>query len=276
MDKKIELFRQLLEVKRYSINSIETYVNAFRQFLLHFKGQDVDVLSERQIEQYINVQVTERKISVSYQKQLVAAVKFWYNGVLGKNLQLDYLYPDRPEFKIPKVFSQQDIKAMLNVCENIKHKAILATIYSCGLRLSELTNLMIKDIDSTQMTVTIRQGKGNRDRVVVLSEKLLLLLRDYFVEYKPKEYLFEGQSGGKYSERSVQQVLKQTLAKAKINKEGSVHTLRHSYATHLIEQGTDIRFVQELLGHKNIKTTLIYTHLTDATKRKIKSPLYNL
>lgn len=276
MDKKIELFRQLLEVKRYSINSIETYVNAFRQFLLHFKGQDVDVLSERQIEQYINVQVTERKISVSYQKQLVAAVKFWYNGVLGKNLQLDYFYPDRPEFKIPKVFSQQDIKAMLNVCENIKHKAILTTIYSCGLRLSELTNLMIKDIDSTQMTITIRQGKGNRDRVVVLSEKLLLLLRDYFVEYKPKEYLFEGQSGGKYSERSVQQVLKQTLAKAKINKEGSVHTLRHSYATHLIEQGTDIRFVQELLGHKNIKTTLIYTHLTDATKRKIKSPLDNL
>ncbi len=135
---------------------------------------------------------------------------------------------------------------------------------------------MIKDIDSTQMTVTIRQGKGNRDRVVMLSEKLLLLLRDYFVEYKPKEYLFEGQSGGKYSERSVQQVLKQTLAKAKINKEGSVHTLRHSYATHLIEQGTDIRFVQELLGHKNIKTTLIYTHLTDATKRKIKSPLDNL
>lgn len=135
MDKKIELFRQLLEVKRYSINSIETYINAFRQFLLHFKGQDVDALSERQIEQYINVQVTERKISVSYQKQLVAAVKFWYNGVLGKNLQLDYFYPDRPEFKIPKVFSQQDIKAMLNVCENIKHKAILATIYSCGLRL---------------------------------------------------------------------------------------------------------------------------------------------
>lgn len=124
MDKKIELFRQLLEVKRYSINSIETYVNAFRQFLLHFKGQDVDVLSERQIEQYINVQVTERKISVSYQKQLVAAVKFWYNGVLGKNLQLDYLYPDRPEFKIPKVFSQQDIKAMLNVCENIKKQEI--------------------------------------------------------------------------------------------------------------------------------------------------------
>lgn len=276
MDKKTALFIQLLEVKRYSSNSIETYVNAFRQFLMYFKNVDVDVLTEKQIEQYINLQVTERGISVSYQKQLVAAIKFWYNGVLGKNISLDYLYPDRGEFKIPMVFSQEEIKKILEVCENLKHKAILATIYSCGLRLSELTNLKIKDVDSSAMTVTVRQGKGNRDRVVVLSEKLLVLLRDYFKEYKPKEYLFEGQTGGKYSERSVQQVLKQILVKAKINKQGSVHTLRHSYATHLIEQGTDIRFVQELLGHKSIKTTLIYTHLTDATKRKIKSPLDNL
>lgn len=126
------------------------------------------------------------------------------------------------------------------------------------------------------MTVTIRQSKGNRDRVVMLSEKLLELLRKYFIEHKPKKYLFEGQSSGKYSERSVQQILKQTLDKAKISKKGSVHTLRHSYATHLIEQGTDMRFVQELLGHKSIKTTMIYTHLTDSTKRQIKSPFDNL
>lgn len=276
MDKKIAVFMQLLEVKRYSSSSIETYTNAFRQFLMHFKGQDVDVLNENQIEQYINLQVTERKISVSYQKQLVAAIKFWYIHILRRDIRLDYLYPDRPEFKIPVVFSQQEIKKMLHVCQNIKHKAILATIYSCGLRLSELTRLMIKDVNSSAMSVTARQGKGNRDRVVVLSEKLLVLLRDYFIAYKPKEYLFEGQAGGKYAERSVQQVLKQALVKANIKTKGSVHTLRHSYATHLIEQGTDIRFVQELLGHKSIKTTLIYTHLTDATKRKIKSPLDNL
>src|SRR5690554_6064964 len=276
MDKKLAIFRQLLEVKRYSTNSIETYTNAFRQFLMHFKGQDVDRLNERQIEQYINLQVSERKISISYQKQLVAAIKFWYIHILGRNISLDYLYPDRPEFKIPVVFSQQEIKKLLKVSENIKHKAILATIYSCGLRLSELTHLMIKDVDSSAMTVTVRQGKGNRDRVVVLSEKLLVLLREYFIAYKPKEYLFEGQDGGKYAERSVQQVLKQTLVKANIKTKGSVHSLRHSYATHLIEQGTDIRFVQELLGHKSIKTTLIYTGLTDLTKRKIKSPLDNL
>ena len=272
MEKKIELFIQLLQIKRYSTNSIETYVNAFRQFLMYFKEHDIDVLTEKQIEQYINLQVTEKNISVSYQKQLVAALKFWYIHILNKKMQLNYLYPDRPEYKIPIVFSQHEVKRLLAVSENIKHKAILATIYSCGLRLSELTNLTIKDIDSMLMLVTIRQSKGNRDRTVVLSEKLLVLLRNYFVEYKPKEYLFEGHKNRKYSNRSVQQILKQTLSKAKINKNASVHTLRHSYATHLLEQGTDVRFVQELLGHKNIKTTLIYTHLTDATKRNIKSP----
>lgn len=276
MNDKIQLFKQLLEVKRFSSNSMNTYVNAFRQFLLHFHDDDIDKLSEKQIEQYINIQVIQKKISASYQKQLVASIKFWFIHILGRKIQLDYLYPDRSEFKIPNIFSQQDIKKILSTCENIKHKSILATIYACGLRLSELTNLMIRDIDSSAMTVTVRHGKGNRDRVIVLSEKLLILLRFYFKSYKPKSYLFEGQGGGKYSERSVQLILKQTLLKANINKPGSVHTLRHSYATHLIEQGTDIRFVQELLGHKNIKTTLIYTHLTDGAKRKIKSPLDNL
>jgi len=276
MDKKIDLFVQLLQVKRYSTSSIETYVNAFRQFLTHFINADVDLLNKKQIEHYINFMVTDRKISVSYQKQLVAAIKFWYQDVLGKKMQLDYLYPDRGEFKIPVVFSQAEVKLILENSENLKHKAILATVYSCGLRVSELTNLKITDIDSNTMTVTIRQSKGNRDRVVVLAEKLLVLLREYFKEYKPKDYLFEGRANGRYSERSVQQILKQILTKLKINKQGSVHSLRHSYATHLIEQGTDVRFVKDLLGHKSIKTTLIYTHLTDPAKRKIKSPLDNL
>lgn len=276
MEKKILLFRQLLLVKRYSTNSVDAYVNAFRQFLIHFQGQDVDGLSKSQIERYISLRVTESNISVSYQKQLVAAIKFWYNGVLGKNMNFDYLYPDRAEFKLPVVFSQAEIKAILDSSHNIKHKAIIATIYACGLRLSELTGLKVADIDSSTMTVVIRKGKGNRDRIVALSEKLLELLRAYFIKYKPKVFLFEGQYGGEYSARSVQLVLKQAMNNAKITKAGSVHTLRHSYATHLIEQGTDIRFVQELLGHKSIKTTLIYTHLTDIAKRNIKSPLDNL
>jgi len=153
---------------------------------------------------------------------------------------------------------------------------LLTTIYSAGLRLSEVVNLKITDINSTTMQIKVCQGKGKKDRIVMLSSKLLTLLRDYFVEYRPVTFLFEGQKGSQYAARSVQQVLKQSQTKVGIQKGGSVHTLRHSFATHLIENGTDIRFVQELLGHSSVKTTMIYTHLTDVTKRKITSPFDSL
>ena len=145
-----------------------------------------------------------------------------------------------------------------------------------GLRVSEIVNLKITDIDSKRMQVLVRQGKGKKDRYVNLPESILKELRAYYVAYKPKEFLFEGRYGDQYSIRSVQAVFKNAMKKARINKKVGIHSLRHSYATHLIEQGTDIRFVQELLGHKDIKTTMIYTSLTDQTKRKIKSPLDNL
>jgi integrase/recombinase XerD len=276
MDKKISLYIQLLEVKRFSPNSIKTYVNGLRQFLNYFVGQDVDYLTEKQIERYINELVTLNKISTSYQKQLVAAIKLYYKNLVQRELQLDYLYPDRLEFKIPVVLLQEEIKLLLDTCLNLKHKALLTTIYASGLRLQEVIDLKIADINSKQMLLTIRQGKGKKDRTVMLSQKLLLLLRDYFIAYAPKVFLFEGQAGNQYAPRSVQQVMKQTLDKAGITKNASVHTLRHSFATHLIENGTDVRFVQELLGHSNIKTTMIYTHLTDVAKRRIKSPLDDL
>ena len=276
MDKKISLYIQLLEIKRFSPNSVRTYVNALRQFLNYYKGQDVDYLKERDIENFINQQVTVFKISISYQKQLVAAIKFYYKNLVDKVLNLDYLYPDRGEFKIPVVLTQHEIKHLLDSCENLKHRALLTTIYSSGLRLSEVINLKIVDVNSKNMQILIKQGKGKKDRIVMLSEKLLFLLREYFTKYMPKIYLFEGLQNRQYSTRSVQQVLKATLLKSGIIKNACVHTLRHSFATHLIENGTDIRFVQELLGHNSIKTTMIYTHLTDITKRKIKSPLDNL
>lgn len=276
MDKKINLVIQLLEIKRYSKSSIKTYVNALRQFLSYFKNQDVDLLKVFQIEQYINEQVLVNNISISYQKQLVAAIKFYFNGVLQKSFQLDYLYPDRNENKLPNLLSQNEIKKIIESTENLKHKAILSTIYSAGLRVSEVVALKLSDINSAKMFITIKQAKGKKDRAVMLSQKLLELLREYFLEYKPKEYLFEGQNGGEYSVRSVQQIFKNQLKKCGINREASIHTLRHSFATHLLENGTDVRFVQELLGHNSIKTTMIYTHLTDITKRKIMSPLDSL
>jgi len=169
-----------------------------------------------------------------------------------------------------------EVKRLLDVTENLKHNTMLKLCYGMGLRLSEILNLKISDIDSRSMRVHIVCGKGKKDRYVNLPQSILEQLRSYYLEYKPKEYLFEGQYGGQYSGRSIQQVFKNSLEKARITKKVGVHSLRHSYATHLLENGTDIRFIQELLGHRDIKTTLIYTHVSDKSIRKIVSPLDNL
>ena len=186
--------------------------------------------------------------------------------VLEESLSAEYLYPKRKQSKLPNVLSQQEVKRLFSVVTNIKHKTILQTIYSAGLRMSEVLNLKVNDIDSDRMTIKIRQSKGAKDRHVMLAEKLLILLRQYVREYDPQEYLFEGQKGGAYSSRSVQQIMKKA----------TVHTLRHSFATHLLESGTDLRYIQEFLGHKSIQTTEIYTHVTSVGKSNVKSPLDTL
>ena len=157
--------------------------------------------------------------------------------------------------------------------ENSKHKCLIMTAYSAGLRIGELLNLKPEDIDSKRMLITIRQGKGKKDRVTLLAGRLLELLREYYVKYHPKEYLFEGIAGGKYSASSVQSILKEACRKARITKHVTMHTLRHSFATHLLEHNTDIRYIQELLGHANPKTTQIYTHITTKGLDQLRSPL---
>jgi integrase/recombinase XerD len=273
MERKLLAFVQLLTLKRYSKSTIKTYENALRQFLQYFKGQDVDYFKEKQIETFINSLVTEHHISISYQKQLVGAIKMYYKELLQIHLKLDYLYPDRQEYRLPNVLSQTEVAKIINNMDNLKHKAIISTIYSCGLRLSEVINLKLSDINSVNMVVHIKQAKGKRDRTVVLSERLLFLLRAYYTEYKPKIYLFEGQYGGQYHPRSVQSIFFNAKKQNKICKPATVHTLRHSFATHLLENGIDIRIIQHLLGHKNIKTTQIYTHITDVIIQRVKSPL---
>ena len=269
----IAQFNALMEVKRYAPNTRKTYVNNISQFLNYFSQRNPLEINHKDVFRYIQHKINDQQISFSAQKGIVGAIKLFYKTLYHKNLQIDYIYPDRQEYKLPKVLSQQDIKTILDTLENIKHKAIIMTIYACGLRLHELIDLELTDIDCNRMTIRIKNSKGNRDREVMLSEKLKTLIHQYRLSYQPKKYLFEGQAGGKYHPRSVQELFSKTLKKAKILKPASVHTLRHSFATHLIEQGTDIRIVQELLGHKNIKTTQIYTHITDLTKLKIKSPL---
>jgi len=266
-------FKKLLTIKRYSYRTIKSYSNALKTFFSYFNYKNPENINPSDIEQFINKMVVDDNISQSYQKVLVGAIKLFYNELLRKNFKLNYLYPDRPEKKLPVVLDKSEIKILLNSIQNLKHKAILSLIYSAGLRLSEVIEIKLTDIDSKRMLIKIVQGKGEKDRYVMLSDKLLVLLREYYREYKPKEYLFEGQKGGKYSSRSVQAIFKEALRKSNIKKKASVHTLRHSFATHLLESGVDIRIIQQLLGHNSLKTTQIYTQISSSKITEIKSPI---
>ncbi len=269
----IQVFAERLKVQRYALNTQQAYINHISVFLFYFQKNPKEI-EVQEIESFINNKVLIDKISISHQKSLVGAIKKFYDLTYQMKLNLSYLYPKRTTSNLPKFFSKEEVKKILDVTQNLKHKAILTTLYACGLRLNELIGLKLTDVKSKEGFILIRQSKGNKDRIVQLSDRLLSLLRSYFKEYKPNVYLFEGQFGVMYSPRSVQLVLKKAMEKAKINvKQGSVHTLRHSYATHLLNAGVDLRTVQELLGHQNIRTTQIYTHITDLQKQKVISPI---
>jgi site-specific recombinase XerD len=272
----LEDFTKLLEIKRYSVKTIKSYRNALNVFIKEFPNKDIAHLSVKDIEDFINRKVTQQQISVSYQKSLVGAIKFFYKQVLRRNYSMDYLYPERREYKLPVILSKEEVHTILSCITNLKHKALISTLYACGLRLGELLNLTLKDIDSQRMLVRIEQGKGKKDRYVPLPGNLLELLRAYYKKYKPYYYLFEGQSGGKYAARSVQNVFKRAVARAGVKKHVSVHTLRHSYATHLLESGVDVRVIQKLLGHASIKTTQIYTQVTHSKIQKVRSPFEDM
>jgi integrase/recombinase XerD len=181
----------------------------------------------------------------------------------------------KPE-TLPTVFDETEIAAIIKACENLKHKTIICLAYAGGLRVSEIVNLKIGDVDSKRMVINIKQAKGFKDRTIMLSTKLLIMLRAYYKEYKPKTWMFEGQYGLQYSTRSIQIVLQHLKAKAGVTKKGSIHAIRHSFATHLLEGGTDLVSIKELLGHNSIKTTLIYTHVSKKHLSKIQSPLDKL
>lgn len=274
--KIIEDYTQLLALKRFSYASIKTYKSALIKFLTAFPERSPQTISIKDIEQFIQSYTLQNNSSQSSQKQLVGAIKFLYRELLGKNYSLNYLYPDRREYKIPVVLSKNEVARLLDTIDNIKHRAIITIIYSAGLRLNEALNLKISDVDSERMVLKITQSKGKKDRYVMLSQKLLQLLRQYYVHHRPKIYLFEGQYGNMYSPRSVQAIFKKALKKAAISKPVTVHTLRHSFATHLLESGTDIRVIQQLLGHSSIKTTQIYTHVSATTISKVQSPFDQL
>ena len=272
---ELKKIKKTLIVRAYSPNTISTYLACLNYFKNYFKGSKIDDLSKEDIIDYL-FHLIKNNYSKSTQNQHINAIKFYFEKCLGK--KREFYHIDRPikDKKLPIILSKNEIQLLFNSTYNLKHLAILAVIYSCGLRVSELINIKINDIDNNRMVINIRKSKGNKDRQVQLTNQILELLRKYYKKYLPVNYLIVGQNGGKYSTTSIQKIIKNSALKAKIYKKVTPHTLRHSFATHLLENGTDIRYIQTILGHSDIKTTQIYTHVSNAHLKNIQNPSDNL
>ncbi|MDI6739483.1 MAG: tyrosine-type recombinase/integrase [Candidatus Edwardsbacteria bacterium] len=266
-------YLEQLRLRRYSRATIKAYLTHFNLFLTFCSHRPPRTINQDQIKHYLLHLVNEKQVSGTYQNQAINAIKFYYEQVLKQPRSVYDLPRAMKGRKLPSVLSPDEVVRIISSLDNRKHKTMIALIYSAGLRLSELLNLTPADIDSKRNMILIRSGKGRKDRMTLLSETALAMLRDYFREYRPKKWLFEGADGGKYHARSVQNVFHKAKEKSGIIKPASVHTLRHSFATHLLEQGTDLRYIQALLGHSSPKTTEIYTHVSNQAIGKIKSPL---
>ena len=273
----LKRFSDYMKNMRYSERTISRYTECMRILLnFHAPKKFLDIDNE-DIAVFNRDYIIAQKLSATYQSQFVNAVKLFYDKIPRKRLVLEQLERPRKGSPLPHVLSKEEVGKLLASTNNIKHKAILSVIYSCGLRRSELLNMRITDIDSKRQVVNIRHAKGNKDRIVPLSDKILQLLRAYFKQYRPREWLFEGQQpGNQYSETSLNKIFGHAKTKAGIKTPCSLHTLRHCYATHLLESGTDIRYIQALLGHKHAKTTEIYTHISTKSIQNIKSPFDDL
>lgn len=267
-------YLEKLEQKRYSLQTIKIYTSYFKDFQNHFDSKELTQIEPEEINEYLLDLIRKKDISASQQNQRINAIKFYFEKVLGRDREYYKIDRANKAKRLPTVLSKLEVKAIIHSCTNKKHKCILSLIYSAGLRRSELVNLKLNDIDSTRGLIIIKSAKGNKDRVSLLSPLLVNELREYYIKYKPTVYLFEGNEiGNKYSTTSIANILKQACAKTRIKKKVSPHTLRHSFATHLLEQGTDLRYIQNLLGHSSSKTTEIYTHVSTQNISQIKNPI---
>jgi integrase/recombinase XerD len=274
---QIAKFKQWLRSKRYSESTIVTYSEALKSFLVFYNNKAIADISNEDVIVYNNEYILKSGLSSSYQNQIVNSIKLYFKTCRDTKIEVDKIHRPKREKVLPNVLSKEEVKAILEAHSNLKHKMMLSLIYSCGLRCGELLALQPVHIDSKRNIVLLKNAKGKKDRIAPLSQKILEMLREYYKLYKPKTYLFEGKiEGTPYSDKSLQQVLKQALQKAKITKPVTLHWLRHSYATHLLESGTDLRYIQELLGHNSSKTTEIYTHVSTKSIQQIKSPFDDL
>lgn len=265
---------EYLQGRQYATKTIQVYGQALHQFLIWLGDEHHKEVRKEDVNNYMHYLVHNKNISRSYQNQVVNAIKSFYSHILSIHLSPDMIERPRREYHLPQFLTREEVSQVFHTLGNFKHRAMISLVYACGLRLGEIIRIRLVDIDASQRLLMIRHSKGNKDRMVPLPESILLLLNDYAQAYKPKHYLFEGQLNGQpYSERSVQQVFKGAVRKSGIRKQdATLHWLRHSYATHLLEMGTNLRDLQVLLGHKNIKTTEGYTHISSTKFRHIVSP----
>jgi site-specific recombinase XerD len=266
--------KEIMQIRNYSPKTIQIYVGSVNHLISYYRSRSLLELSHQDILEYVKYLSLVKKLSPSSINCAVNAFKFLFENVLKK--EWNTIKPPRPKRNkiLPIILSTEEVRLILNALENIKHRALLMLTYSSGLRRSEVLNLKIEDIDSKRMLVRIKQGKGRKDRYTILSDNCLDLLRKYWARYRPRTYLFNGMvSGSKYSASSFAKVFARAKKKAGIKKDATIHTLRHSFATHLLENGVDLFLIKNLLGHGSIRTTMIYLHLRKCVLSDIKNPI---
>lgn len=266
-------FELYLNQLRYSPNTVKTYIAALRVFFSYMKDRPIDSITKTDIESFNTEYILSKGYSASYQNQVINAIKCFYSNRMNLHFELHELERPIKAKQLPVILSLEEVENLLSAISNKKHLAIISLIYSCGLRVGDVLRLRISDIDSDRGLIHIKGGKGKKDRIVPLSHCVLELLRSYYLKYRPEVYLFNGDHSPQYSSSSIQKVFKRAIKKARIEKRCSLHTLRHSYATHLLEAGTNLRIIQEILGHGSPKTTQIYTHVSSEQFSRVVSPI---
>jgi integrase/recombinase XerD len=273
----IERYRCWLEAHRYPPTTIRTYTSMMEAFLRFVSPKEASECNANDLIKMVNEYIIPKGLSYSFQNQLISAVKKFYMEICREIIDPGSFTRPRTRHKLPNVLSKEEVKKVLSAPMNEKHRAVLSIIYGCGLRRSEVITLEPEDIDRDRMLLSVRQSKGFKDRIVPVSVKLVDMIDSYVSRYRPVVYLFEGQyQGRRYSAASIEKVFRMACEKAGIKKNITLHGLRHSYATHLLEAGTDLRYIQELLGHKSSRTTEIYTHVTEKSIQRIRSPFDDL
>lgn len=270
------LFKETLVKLRYSEATVENYMSQFHAFLSFIFPRSADTISDSDIHTYMLFLVEERRVSLSTQNQAINAIKFYLEKVMRGERKVCYVERPRSEDKLPTVMSEEEIRRLLSATTNVKHKCILFVLYSAGLRMSEILALKQTDLDADRGLIMVRNAKHNKDRVTLLSKVAHEYIRHYCELYQPQHWLFEGPGMKPYSPRSINAIIKRSAKRAGITKNISAHTLRHSFATHLLERGTDLRYIQNLLGHESSLTTERYAHVTKKGLDQIVSPLDNL